>query len=344
MAAPGGTVSDAATGRRRLRVVQVLGVVVVAVVVWWARGSLSGAFAAAGRASAGWLLLAAAAKAASMAGLARQQRRLIGGRRRPRLRSVLATAYAGNAISVALLLAGAGLSAAFTFRRYVAGGVPRAQVATGLAVSWAVATAAFTAVLAAAAAGTGHRGLLVTGVLGGVVSVAVVVGLALALRSPRARGTLGDVALAALPAARWLTRRPLPGAALGVRSGLDRLAATRLRTRDIVAAAVSALLLWTADIACLGFALLAVGARLEPPLLVLAWSAGIAATTFSLTPGGLGLVEAALTAALVAAGLPTTTTLAGVLLYRLVSFWLVAAIGAVVLAGVRRRQPAGRAR
>ncbi len=338
--------SDAPAGRRRLRVLQVLGVVVVALVVWWARGSLSGAFAAAGRASAGWLVLAGAVKAASMAGLARQQRRLIGagGRRRPRLRSVLATAYAGNAISVALPLAGAGLSAAFTFRRYVAGGVPRAQVATGLAVSWAVATAAFTAVLAAAAAGTGHRGLLVTGVLGGVVSVAVVVGLALALRSPRVRRGLGDLALAALPAARWLTRRPLPGAALSVRSGLDRLAATRLRTRDIVAAAVSALLLWTADIACLGFALLSVGARLDAPLLVLAWSAGIAATTFSLTPGGLGLVEAALTAALVAAGLPATTTLAGVLLYRLVSFWLVAAIGAVVLAGVRRRQPAGRAR
>jgi len=73
---------------------------------------------------------------------------------------------------------------------------------------------------------------------------------------------------------------------------------------------------------------------------VLAWSAGTAATSFSVTPGGLGLVETALTAALVTAGLPATTALAGVLLYRLVGFWLVGAIGAVVLAAQRRRTPA----
>ena len=329
-------------GSGRLLIV-VVGIGLAGALAWWGRGWLTAAVGTVGQASPVWLLLAVAAKAVSMTGLAGGQRRIIarGSAHRLGLRSVLATAYAGNTISTALPLAGAGMSAAFTYRRYVTSGVPSAQAATGLAVSWAVASATLTAVLSAAAVGTGRLGLLFTGLLGGLASVAVVTGLLLALQSVRGRSWAAAVATPVLGVVQRVTHRFTHRAAGDpaqlVRAALAELTATRLRPRDIALGAGAALLLWGGDIACIGFALAAVGGSLSPPLLILAWSAGVAATTFSVTPGGLGLVEAALGAALIAAGIPATTALAAVLLYRLVSFWLVAAIGALILAADRHR-------
>jgi uncharacterized protein (TIRG00374 family) len=60
------------------------------------------------------------------------------------------------------------------------------------------------------------------------------------------------------------------------------------------------------------------------------------AATLGLTPGGLGVVEAALAAALVAAGTTGHHALAAVLVYRLISFWLVMASGWVVMAALVR--------
>jgi len=56
------------------------------------------------------------------------------------------------------------------------------------------------------------------------------------------------------------------------------------------------------------------------------------AGSIGLTPGGLGVVEAALAAALVASGLGGQVALNSVLLYRLISFWLVVVAGWALLA------------
>lgn len=53
--------------------------------------------------------------------------------------------------------------------------------------------------------------------------------------------------------------------------------------------------------------------------------------TFAPTPGGVGVVEAGLTGALVAAGVDTTTALAGVLVYRLLTYVLPIAFGALLM-------------
>jgi uncharacterized protein (TIRG00374 family) len=58
--------------------------------------------------------------------------------------------------------------------------------------------------------------------------------------------------------------------------------------------------------------------------LLLAYGAGIAVQSFSVTPGGLGVTEGTPSLALIAAGMRASRALAAVLLYRLVSFWLVA--------------------
>ncbi|WP_308510004.1 lysylphosphatidylglycerol synthase domain-containing protein, partial [uncultured Varibaculum sp.] len=55
------------------------------------------------------------------------------------------------------------------------------------------------------------------------------------------------------------------------------------------------------------------------------------------TPGGLGPVEAALTAGLQVAGVPGAIALSGALLYRLLTFWMRAPIGWLAMRYLQRR-------
>jgi hypothetical protein len=59
----------------------------------------------------------------------------------------------------------------------------------------------------------------------------------------------------------------------------------------------------------------------------LAYGAGQLAAALPITPGGLGAVEGSITIALVAFGGAHLATVDAVLLYRLISFWLVLAVG-----------------
>jgi uncharacterized protein (TIRG00374 family) len=76
--------------------------------------------------------------------------------------------------------------------------------------------------------------------------------------------------------------------------------------------------------------------------LLLAYGAGQLAANLPITPGGLGVVEGSLTIALVAFGGAENSTVAAVLLYRIISFWAELPVGwaawaAFELAGRRRR-------
>lgn len=84
---------------------------------------------------------------------------------------------------------------------------------------------------------------------------------------------------------------------------LGRLAELRLPQRDQVMVLLLALLNWLADAACLAVAVAAVGAPVPWQGLLLAFAAAAGVTSLGLTPGGIGLVEVALTGALVTAGL-----------------------------------------
>ncbi|SCE94882.1 flippase-like domain-containing protein [Micromonospora mirobrigensis] len=93
--------------------------------------------------------------------------------------------------------------------------------------------------------------------------------------------------------------------------------------------------------ACLWFALLAVGlpVALSPvPAVVLVCIVGEGVATAAPTPGGLGATEAALVSGLLLAGIPVATAVAGVLVYRLASFWIPVAPGYVALRLLVRRQ------
>ena len=76
--------------------------------------------------------------------------------------------------------------------------------------------------------------------------------------------------------------------------------------------------------------------------LLLAYAAGQLVTAAAVTPGGIGVVEGSLTATLVAYGAGNVSTIAAVLLYRMISYWLLLAIGwpAWAFLHYRRRDPA----
>jgi uncharacterized membrane protein YbhN (UPF0104 family) len=80
---------------------------------------------------------------------------------------------------------------------------------------------------------------------------------------------------------------------------------------------------WAGDIFCLWAALQCVGRdRLSVSALVLAYSGGYVLTRRSLPAGGAGLVELALTFALVGMGMAFVPALLAVIIYRLFNFWL----------------------
>jgi len=79
---------------------------------------------------------------------------------------------------------------------------------------------------------------------------------------------------------------------------------------------------WTGDIVCLWAALQLVNVSISWSLLVLAYSGGYVLTRRALPVGGAGVVEVALTWALVGVGVNFAPALNAVLVYRLFNFWL----------------------
>ena len=92
-------------------------------------------------------------------------------------------------------------------------------------------------------------------------------------------------------------------------------------------------LYWVGNVACLWAALRSVGETLPLPELVLGFAVGQAATILPLPLGGVGGVDAAMTYALTAVGVPLAPALVAVGVYRLFAFWAptIPALAALVL-------------
>lgn len=98
-------------------------------------------------------------------------------------------------------------------------------------------------------------------------------------------------------------------------------------------AAFAAAVYWAGDIVCLWAGLHSVGQSLPLSELVLAYATGYVAMVLPLPFAGVGGVDAAMTFALTAVGLPLAPALVGVAVYRLFGFWLptIPALAALVL-------------
>lgn len=337
---------------RLLALAAVLGPVVV---LAWRTPALSDAFAALRHLDWRWLPLMLLAEVTSKGAHSAAQRHLVrrsGARQTPTLRSMLGITYAANTVSVAVPLAGAQVAGGFTFTQLRRRGVDAGVAGWVLLVSWAAATTAFAllVVLGAVIGGSGRTSVLAAA--GGALALLVVAAAGRLLRHPAARlrlqSELVRVATAVLTAAStsidWLCGRPRrtvrviieERVASTIAGPLARLAELRLPARDQAALLLLALVNWLADAACLAVALAAVGAPVPWQGLLLAFTAAAGVTSLGLTPGGVGLVEVALTGALVTAGLDVHQALPAVLLYRLITFWLALGVGGVALAVLAR--------
>jgi len=298
-----------------------------------ARSTLSDSAAALTHLDWPWLPLGIVAEAGSMAAFARTQRHLLKAGGTPvHLGSVMAVTYAGNAISVSLPLAGAEVSTAFTFRQFDRQGIDPAVTGWALAVSGIVSSFAFAFVLAGGAVASGSTPAVLLGLGGAFLSVLPAIGVLAALRYQGIRDALNRLLARLLLVSRRLFHRPRPGTDDVLEQFLDRVAAVRLPRLQYVEVFALALWNWVADCLCLACAIRATGTPIPWPGLFLAYGAAMSAGSIGLTPGGLGIMEAALSAALVAAGIKAHHALAAVLVYRFISFWLVMAAGWAVMA------------
>jgi len=92
---------------------------------------------------------------------------------------------------------------------------------------------------------------------------------------------------------------------------------------------------WLLDAGSLWVFLAAFGERVPLDSLFVAFGLANVLAAIPLTPGGLGVVEAVLTATLVGFGVDKTTAAVGVVTYRLAAFWLPIPLGALSYASLR---------
>ena len=326
-----------AAGARKVVVSGSVFVGVVALVVWQ-RDRLSSLPDVVAHANWIWIGAAVVMQAMSVAALARMQRALlsVAGRRQP-IRSILATTYAGNAISQSLPVVGSAASAVFIYRRYVALGVEKISAAWVLMISGVFSTVTFVALSATGALVTGSVGPVVAGLVTLLTGVIPAVVLLAGLQRPGVRRILIRVVDFLVIVIHWLQHsHEGPDTTRGGEI-VDQVAGLRLSPRRAVQVGAFAMLNWSGDVACLVFTLMAIGAPVPWHGILLAWAAGAGASSLGLTPGGLGVVEGAYSIALIAAGLPAVLAVSGVLLYRFIKLWMVVGAGGATLLIIRAK-------
>jgi len=307
------------------------------------RAAVAASFAVLGHLHWLWIPAAVLLESASMAAFAIMLRRLLAaGGASVGVRPMLATAYAANAVSVSVPLAGPGLATAFTFRRFTRQGADAPLAGWSLLAGGVVSSAA--AALVVVGGGLASGNILVTAVAvpGGVLTIAVLFVAGAAARRPRLRGAVERPAAWALRQGSRILGRPAAEPRQIIQAWADRLGSLQLPPSGWMMVTSLALTNWLADAAVLAVSIRATGAAVPWLALLLVYGSGIAAQSLNITPGGLGIAEGTLSLALVATGLRASQALAAVLLYRLASFWLVAFSGWLVLLWLRCRPGARR--
>jgi putative heme transporter len=285
-----------------------------------------------------WLVLGGLAELGSFVALASVQRLLLrAGGLRARLNRLTAITFAGSSIQAALPI-GAAFAGLYVFRQYELAGADEVLAGWVVIAAFTVAFATLATLAGvglAFAASTGSTFDLVGAILGVLVLALIVV--AVWLKRAKAYGLLARTAAAL----ERRLHRP-PGQLTGpMARTLQRMSTVAPARNEWLTAVLAGSAYWIADCGCLAFSFLAVGSPVPWQGLLLAYCAAQLAVNLPITPGGLGVVEGSLTVALVAFGGGRAPTVAAVLLYRVLSFWIPLPTGAacyLVLARGRRRR------
>ncbi|WP_419247982.1 lysylphosphatidylglycerol synthase transmembrane domain-containing protein [Rhodococcus erythropolis] len=275
----------------------------------------------------GWVAACVAAQLISLSGYASVQQRLLNaaGVVAGHVKN-LSVIYASTAMALTLP-AGQVFSTAFTYKQ------TRKWGATPVVASWqlamcgviAAATLALLGATGAAAFGTKVSPVTLT------ISIVGMAALFLALRyiaqNPGSIERIGHRVLALYNRSR---NNPTGRGMHRWSEILKQLDSVELSRTDSVIAFGWSAIHRVADVACLGFACWAVGAEPSFAGLLIAFTAAKAVGSIPLLPGGLGYVDTALITALTIAGASGPQAIAAWLVYRLVSFIMVAVAGWIV--------------
>ena len=280
-------------------------------------------------------------EAVSMGAFAAMFRLLLSrGHVRPARTSMLASVYAANAMSVSVPLAGPGLAAAYLFRRFTSLGAGALLAGWALLAGAVISSVAWVLLLIGGGLASGRTLALAVAVPCVALALIVAALIGLAARRPRLRSAIERYLAQALKLGARLLRWPATDPMLALRAWAQRFGALRISPSTWALATGDALVNWLADAAVLIVSILAVGAAVPWRDMLLVYLAGVGAQTLALTPGGLAVTEGAISVALVASGLRVGQAVAAAVLYRLISFWLIAAVGWLILLIMRVRAPA----
>jgi uncharacterized protein (TIRG00374 family) len=289
----------------------------------------------------GWLAAMALLQAATLASIWLLQRIAV---HTTRWRPVIASQLAGNALAK-IAPGGGAVGAALQYRMLVESGIERARAVAGLTavnlLTFAFVLALPLLALPALLRGSVDPGLLQAGAAS-LVLFAALAGLA-ALMLTR-DGPLVWVGRTVQRVRNRLRRKSEPLTGLP-----DRLLRERARILGVLGPEWKGALLatagrWAFDYGSLLAALAAVGANARPGLVLLAFCVAQMLAQIPVTPGGLGFVEAGLTATLSLAGVPAGQAVLATFAYRLFSYWLPLPLGLVGLALQRGSPPGSRSR
>jgi uncharacterized protein (TIRG00374 family) len=126
---------------------------------------------------------------------------------------------------------------------------------------------------------------------------------------------------------RWFTPEKIDIAIKDLHDGFNVF--SKENRKDWYPATGFAAIYWIGDMFTLYFSLLAFGYLINPGVLIFAYCIATLAGLLSFIPGGLGVIEGVMSLTLISLGVKADIAVYSVLLYRLISFWLLMPVGFV---------------
>ncbi|WP_028059736.1 lysylphosphatidylglycerol synthase transmembrane domain-containing protein [Candidatus Solirubrobacter pratensis] len=250
-----------------------------------------------------------------------------------RWRPVIASQLAGNALSK-IAPGGGALGAALQYRMLVQAGLPAGSTVAALTavnlLVFAVVLALPVLAIPALLRGAVDRSLLETAIAGLVIFAVAAGAGAVLLSTDRPLAWIGRTVQRVRNRLRRRRAQPLDALPDRLLRERDRILQTLgPRWKRALAATVGR---WLFDYGTLLAALAAIGSHPRPGLVLLAFSGAQVLAQIPVTPGGLGFVEAGLTAMLALAGVSAGDAVLATFAYRLFSYWLPLPFGLLGLA------------
>jgi len=280
-----------------------------------------------------FLVLAAMAEMASLRHFALQQRRLLAGfgvgMSIPR---AMAVTVSRSAISSSVP-AGSAVSAGYAFRQFRTVGASREAAASVTVLSGLLSGIAlallYGVVLVIPHAAAGGRSELLAFVLGSLVVATVV--FVVDWRLARRVYVPVDAVTADEPPTGGLFARLVAGAAHSFAN--LRQVPPQAWMLSLLHAAVN----WATDLACLAAVAAAFDLNVSLTSLATVYLTVQLVRQVPISPGGIGVIEVALLAGLISTGSPQGVAAAAVLIYRLLSCWIIIPIGGLAYTVLNRR-------